>query len=108
MSEPLAVMPHQTIPPDVARSMLRAFEHRHELVHLIYTAADHAEAVRRIADLLGHDDAMATAIMDLPLRRMLPEDRAGLEAECGRESDPGSVVVVDGSSEGGAPDKGGP
>jgi hypothetical protein len=59
----------------------RGFEHRHEVVHLIYAAIDHADAVCRLADLLHTDQAQIEALLDQPLRNMLPEYR-------GRLSDP--------------------
>jgi len=55
-----------TPPAEVAAALLRALEHRHEVVHLIYTADDEADAARRIGDLLGLDEATTSAILDIP------------------------------------------
>jgi hypothetical protein len=59
--------------------LLRAFEHRHELVHLLYTANDEADALRRIGTLLDIDQDTAAAITRRALGDMLPENRARLE-----------------------------
>ena len=67
------------MPAELAAAVLRAFEHRHEVIHLLYSAADHADATRRIANLLAIDEQTATVILELPLRRMLPEERARFE-----------------------------
>jgi hypothetical protein len=58
--------------------LLRAFEHRHELVHLLYSADDEADALHRIGRLLEIDEATAASIVEHPLRDLLPENRAGL------------------------------
>ena len=67
--------------PLPAEVVLRAFEHRHEIMHLIYTAADEADAVRRIGEHLGIDHATADAILDLPFRDLLPHRRAEVERQ---------------------------
>jgi DNA gyrase/topoisomerase IV subunit A len=67
--------------PLPAQVVLRAFEHRHEILHLIYTAANEADAVRRIGQHLGIDPAAADAILDLPFRDLLPHRRAQLERQ---------------------------
>jgi hypothetical protein len=60
------------------RAIQRAFEHRHEVVHLIYAAADEADAIQRLATLLGIGPATVGQILDQPLRNLLPEHRANL------------------------------
>ena len=67
--------------PLPAEVLLRAFEHRHEIMHLIYTATDEADAVRRIGEHLGVDPAAADAILDVPFRDLLPHHRAELERQ---------------------------
>jgi hypothetical protein len=56
----------------------RAFEHRHEVVHLIYAAANEADAIQRLAILLGTEPATVDQILDQQLRALLPEHRAAL------------------------------
>jgi hypothetical protein len=62
--------------PEAAAVALRAFEHRHEVIHLLYSSDSQTDAVWRIANLLGVEQRVAAEILDLPLRSMLPEERA--------------------------------
>ena len=64
-----------------------AFEHRHEVVHLIYAAANHSDAVHRLAELLQADPAQIEDLLDQPLRNMLPEYRDQLSAGSGKAAD---------------------
>jgi hypothetical protein len=66
------------VDPDLAGTILDAFEHRHEIVHLLYTAIDETDAVHRIANLLKIDDQLVTPILNTPLRWMLPQYRERL------------------------------
>lgn len=68
-----------TLDPGLAAATLAAFAHRHEVVHLLYTAADEADALARIAQLLQLDQHTVSRVLDQPLRRMLPEHRAVLD-----------------------------
>jgi hypothetical protein len=68
------------IDPAVAAAALTVFAHRHEVVHLLYAAADEADAVRRIARLLEVEEPVVDRVLDQPLRWMLPQFRTELEA----------------------------
>jgi hypothetical protein len=75
--------------PGAAVAVQRAFAHRHEVVHLIYAAADEADATRRLAALLEVDQATVATVLDQPLRNMLPEHRAELATRPARDSPAG-------------------
>ena len=64
--------------PEQAEAVLRAFEHRHAVVHLAYASVDEPDATRRIGALLDVDDETVKMILDQPLWRLLPEHRAML------------------------------
>jgi hypothetical protein len=64
--------------PEVAAVARHAFEHRHEVIHLLYSSDTQTDAVRRIANLLEIEQSVALEILDVPLRWMLPEQRAQL------------------------------
>jgi hypothetical protein len=81
MPETVVTDTEQNVPPYLAVALLRAFEHRHEVVHLVYTADNETDAVRRIASLLEVDEHTATAVLNAPIRQMLPEERASFETE---------------------------
>jgi hypothetical protein len=68
------------IDPGLATAALAVFAHRHEVVHLLYAAADEPDALSRIADLLKVDESTIGRVLDQPLRWMLPQFRAELEA----------------------------
>ena len=68
----------QSMSPEMAVVALRAFEHRHEVIHLLYSSDSQNDAVWRIANLLEIEQRVAVAILDMPLRWMLPEERAQL------------------------------
>lgn len=53
--------------PGVAATALVVFAHRHEVIHLIYSAVDEADAVRRIADLLQISEATVGLVLAQPL-----------------------------------------
>lgn len=55
------------------------FAHRHEVVHLLYAAADEPDALARIGGLLKIDEAVIARVLDQPLRWMLPQFRSELE-----------------------------
>jgi hypothetical protein len=78
MSESVVSGLRQRVSPEVAAVALRAFEHRHEVVHLLYSSDSQTDAVWRIANLLGIEQRVAAELLDLPLRSMLPEERATL------------------------------
>lgn len=68
------------IDPGLAGAALVVFAHRHEVVHLLYAAADEADAVRRIASLLELDQATVDRVLDQPLRLMVPQYRDELDS----------------------------
>jgi len=63
---------------EMAAVALRAFEHRHEVIHLLYSSESETDAVWRIANLLDIEQHAAVELLDMPLRWMLPEERARL------------------------------
>lgn len=63
------------------------FAHRHEVVHLIYAATNHSDAVRRLADLLQADPVQIEELLDQPLRNMLAEYRDQLSDGSGKVAD---------------------
>ena len=75
--DPTGPSPAGTPAPDPG-VIQRAFEHRHEVVHLIYAAANESDAIQRLAALLGTEPATVDQILDQPLRNLLPEYRAAL------------------------------
>ncbi|MEU0089212.1 hypothetical protein [Kribbella sp. NPDC006257] len=74
--------------PGLAAAALVVFAHRHEVVHLLYSAADQEDAVRRIADLLQISESAVTDVLTQPLGWMLPQSRADLEVASTRPSAP--------------------
>jgi hypothetical protein len=69
------------------------FAHRHEVVHLLYSAVDEADAVRRIANLLQIGEATVGLVLTQPLGWMLPQSRADLEVASTRPSAPEKQVA---------------
>jgi hypothetical protein len=78
MSESAVSGLRQRLSPELAAVALRAFEHRHEVIHLLYSSYSQTDAVWRIANLLGIGQRLAMELLDMPLRSMLPEERARL------------------------------
>jgi hypothetical protein len=74
-------------PRSTADVIQTAFEHRHEVVHLIYAAANHSDAAHRLADLLRADPAQIEDLLNQPLRNMLPEYRDQLPEGSGKGAD---------------------
>jgi hypothetical protein len=74
--------------PGVAAAALVLFAHRHEVVHLIYSAADEADAVKRIANLLQLSEPTVGMVLTQPLGWMLPQSRAELELASARPAAP--------------------
>lgn len=72
------IMPE--IDPGLAAAALVVFAHRHEVVHLLYAAADEADAVLRIARLLELDETIVDRVLDQPMRWMLPQFRDELDS----------------------------
>jgi hypothetical protein len=68
------------IDPGLAAAALVVFAHRHEVVHLLYAAADEADAVLRIARLLELDETIVDRVLDQPMRWMLPQFRDELDS----------------------------
>ncbi len=72
-----------TSPPEIdaglAAAALAVFAHRHEVVHLLYAAADEPDALARIGGLLKVVEATIARVLDQPLRWMLPQFRSELE-----------------------------
>ncbi|GAA1558951.1 hypothetical protein GCM10009789_10470 [Kribbella sancticallisti] len=67
------------IDPSLAAAALVVFAHRHEVVHLLYAAADEADAVLRIARLLELEESTVDRVLDQPMRWMLPQFRDELD-----------------------------
>jgi hypothetical protein len=65
--------------PGLAAAALVVFAHRHEVIHLLYSAVDEADAVRRIANLLQLSESVVGQVVAQPLAWMLPQSRADLE-----------------------------
>ncbi|QNE21794.1 hypothetical protein F1D05_32605 [Kribbella qitaiheensis] len=82
----------------MAAAALVVFAHRHEVIHLIYSAVDEADAVRRIADLLQISEATVGLVLAKPLGWMLPQSRADLELASARPSAPEKQVAADAST----------
>jgi hypothetical protein len=74
--------------PGLAAAALVVFAHRHEVVHLLYSAVDEADAVRRIANLLQIGESTVGLVLTQPLGWMLPQSRADLELASTRPSTP--------------------
>lgn len=68
------------VDPGIAAAALVVYAHRHEVVHLLYAAADEADAVQRVAGLLQLDEAAVVGVLDQPMGWMLPGFRRELEA----------------------------
>jgi hypothetical protein len=81
--------------PGLAAAALVVFAHRHEVVHLLYSAVDEADAVRRIANLLQIGEATVGLVLTQPLGWMLPQSRADLEVASTRPSAPEKQVAAD-------------
>jgi hypothetical protein len=82
--------------PGLAAAALVVFAHRHEVVHLLYSAADETDAVRRIANLLQINQTTVAQVLTQPLGWMLPQSRADLEIASARPSAP--ELAADGRS----------
>jgi hypothetical protein len=74
--------------PGLAAAALVVFAHRHEVVHLLYSAVDEADAVRRIANLLQISESTVGRVLTQPLAWMLPQTRADLEVASTRPAAP--------------------
>jgi hypothetical protein len=81
--------------PGLAAAALVMFAHRHEVVHLLYSAVDEADAVRRIANVLQIGEATVGLVLTQPLGWMLPQSRADLEVASTRPSAPEKQVAAD-------------
>lgn len=77
-AEPPTGGPVTTMSEAEVAAIRRAFAHPHEVVHLVHTAIDEADANQRIAALLNVEGTAVGTILDQPLRQMLPEYRARL------------------------------
>jgi hypothetical protein len=82
--------------PGLAAAALVVFAHRHEVVHLLYSAADETDAVRRIANLLQINQTTVAQVLTQPLGWMLPQSRADLEIASTRPAAP--ELAADGRS----------
>ena len=83
--------------PGLAAAALVVFAHRHEVVHLLYSAVDEADAVRRIANLLQISESTIGLVLTQPLGWMLPQCRADLEIASTRPSAPEKQLAADGA-----------
>jgi len=81
--------------PGLAAAALVVFAHRHEVVHLLYSAVDEADAVRRIANLLQISESTVGLVLTQPLGWMLPQTRADLEVASTRPAAPEKQVAAD-------------
>jgi hypothetical protein len=81
--------------PGLAAAALVVFAHRHEVVHLLYSAVDEADAVRRIANLLQIGESTVGLVLTQPLGWMLPQSRADLEVASTRPAAPEKQVAAD-------------
>jgi hypothetical protein len=81
--------------PGLAAAALVVFAHRHEVVHLLYSAVDEADAVRRIANLLQISESTVGQVLTQPLGWMLPQSRADLEMASTRPAAPEKQVAAE-------------
>jgi DNA gyrase subunit A len=62
-------------------AMVQALRRREELVAVVSAANDLPEARRRLMDVFGFDEAQASAVIDMQVRRMTVEELSELERE---------------------------
>ena len=81
--------------PGLAAAALVVFAHRHEVVHLVYSAVDEADALGRIANLLQISESTVGQVLIQPLSWMLPQSRADLEVASTRPAAPEKQVAAE-------------
>jgi hypothetical protein len=80
-----------TVDPGLAAATLSVYAHRHEVIHLLYSATDEADALRRVAEILHLEVPIVSRVLDQPLRWMTAPAREALEVAAAR----GVKVPVD-------------
>ncbi len=73
-----------TVDPGLAAATLSVYAHRHEVVHLLYSATDEPDALRRVAEILHLEESTVARVLDQPLRWMAAPAREALEAAAAR------------------------
>jgi hypothetical protein len=73
-----------TVDPGLAAATLSVYAHRHEVVHLLYSATDEPDALRRVAEILHLEESTVARVLDQPLRWMTAPAREALELAAAR------------------------